>query len=99
MVNRLRFHPQTADDLTSATAYYDEISESVGQRFRDAIRGRFQAIAERPESFACIHDQQRAALVNGFPYVMLFEYLNNFVTILGIFHAASDQSGWFNRSV
>ena len=99
MANQLRFHPQTVDDLSSATAYYDEISESVGGRFRDAIRDRFQAIAERPESFACIHDQQRAALVHGFPYVMLFEQSGDCVTVLGIFHAASDQSGWFTRSV
>ena len=72
MANKLRFHPRTAEDLSSSTAYYDEISESVGGRFRPALRDRFQAIVERPESFACIHDQQWAALVYGFPYVILF---------------------------
>ncbi|MCA9173812.1 MAG: type II toxin-antitoxin system RelE/ParE family toxin [Planctomycetales bacterium] len=99
MASQLRVHPQTVEDLSSSTAYFDEISDRVGKRFRDAIRDRLHAIAERPESFARVHDQQRAALVNGFPYVILFEYSDSFVTVLGVFHAASDQSGWFTRSV
>lgn len=98
MANRLRFHPQVVDDLSSATSYYDKISARVGQRFRDAIRDRLQDIAKRPGSFACIQQQQRIALVRGFPYVVLFEWSSDVVTVIGVFHAASDQSGWFTRS-
>ena len=98
MVNQLRFHPETARDLSAATAYYNKISARMGRRFRDAIGIRFKAIVDRPDSFGCIHDQQRAALVYGFPYVIMFVKSAQVVTVLGIFHAASDQSGWFTRS-
>ena len=99
MASHLRFHPDTSADLSSATAYYDEISQKVGGLFRDAIRDQFKAIIERPESFACIYKQQRAALVHGFPYVIVFEQSEDFVIVLGVIHAASDQSGWFSRSI
>lgn len=99
MASQLRFHPDTSADLSSSTAYYDEISQHVGSRFRDAIRDPFKVIVERAESFACVHNQQRVALVHGFPYVILFEKSDDFTTVLGIFHAASEQSGWFTRSV
>ena len=99
MASQLRFHPDTSVDLSSSTAYYDEISQQVGSRFRDAIRDQFKAIVERPASFACIHNEQRAALVHGFPYVIVFEKSDDFVIVLGVFHAASDQSGWFTRSL
>jgi plasmid stabilization system protein ParE len=98
MASKLRFHPAVADDLESSTTYYDAISEDLGARFRVAIRNRFRTMSERPETFACIHEQQRAALVHGFPYVILFEKSEHFVTVLGVFHAASDQAGWFTRS-
>ena len=98
MASQLRFHPDTSADLSASTAYYDEISQQVGSRCRDAIRDQFRAIVERPESFACVHNQQRVALVHGFPYVILFEKSDDFITVLGIFHAASEQSGWFTRS-
>ena len=99
MASQLRFHPDTSADLVSFTAYYDEISQQVGGRFRDAIRDQFKAIVERPESFACIHNQQQAALMHGFPYVVVFEKSDDFIIVLGVFHAASDQSGWFTRSI
>ena len=99
MASQLRFHPDTSTDLSSTTAYYDEKSQQVGARFRDAIRDQFKAIVERPESFAYIHNQQRAALVHGFPYVIVFEKSDDFIIVLGVFHAASDQSGWFTRSI
>ena len=99
MASQLWFHPDTSADLSSFTAYYDEISQQVGGRFREAIRDQFKAIAERPESFACIHNQQRAALVRGFPYVIVFGKSDDFIIVLGVFHAASDQPGWFTRSI
>ncbi|TWU05801.1 hypothetical protein Pla52n_15160 [Stieleria varia] len=80
-----------ADDLSSATNYYDEISVDLGNRLRD--------LSQRPESFGCVHGIMRVATVNRFPYVLLFENRDEFVAILGVFHAASDQSGWFERSI
>ena len=38
-------------------------------------------------------------MIDRFPYVLLFEDRGNTVVILGIFHAASDQKGWFERSL
>ena len=98
MANKLRFHPAVADDLEASTTYYDKISESLGRRFRLAVRDRFKSIAESPEDVACIYEQQRAASVHGFPYVILFEKSEHIVHVLGVFHAASDQSGRFTRS-
>ncbi len=98
MAKKRRYHPLVANDLSSATEYYDGISGELGNRFRDSVRNRLRAVSARPESFAIIHDQMRAALVDRFPYVLIFEDQADSVAILGIFHAASDQQGWFTRS-
>lgn len=37
-------------------------------------------------------------MLSRFPYVVLFELREEVVAILGIFHAASDQTGWFERT-
>jgi hypothetical protein len=93
-----RYHPLVANDLSSATEFYDGISVELGNRFRASVRNRLRAVSIRPESFAVIHDQMRAALFDRFPYVVIFEDHADSVAILGIFHAASDQQGWFTRS-
>ena len=94
-----RYHPDFPADLSAATEYFDGISLNLGNRFRDAVRQKTKAIAKRPESFGLIHGNIRLALVDGFPYVIVFETLNDLVALLGIFHAASDRTGWFGRSL
>ena len=98
MARRRRYHPFVASDLAAAVAHYDNISVELGNRFRSSVRDRIRVITERPDSYGCIHEQLRAAMVEHFPYVVLFELLDDAVTILGIFHAASDRGRWFERS-
>jgi hypothetical protein len=47
----LVFHPAIPDDLSRAIAYYDEISKTLGNRFRDKVKDLLSEISERPESF------------------------------------------------
>jgi plasmid stabilization system protein ParE len=98
MAKKRRYHPSVAEDLSAAVSYYDDISVDLGKRFRVSVRNRLRVISDRPESFARIHDEMRATMTDRFPYVILFEDRAEFVAILGIFHAASDQPGWFTRS-
>ncbi len=99
MAKKRRYHPLFADDLLSAVSYYDDISVELGNRFRTSVRDQLRVISERSESFARINEDMRASMINHFPYVVLFEDGGETVAIFGIFHAASDQSGWFERSL
>ena len=99
MAKKRRNHPLVADDLRIAASFWDDISIELGNRFRASIRDRLRTISDRPESFARIHEEMRAAMIDRFPYVILFEDRADFIAILGIFHAASDQPGWFSRSL
>ena len=99
MARTRRYHPLVADDLAAAVAYYDDISMDLGNRFRASVRNRIESITNRPDSYGCIHEQLRAAMVDRFPYVVLYEHDKETVAILGIFHASSDPERWFARSV
>ena len=99
MASIRRYHPLVADDLSAATGYYDEISADLGNRFRASVRARLRDVAERPESFGHLQNEMRAAILDRFPYVMIFENRDKHIAILGVFHAASDQRGWFDRSL
>ena len=99
MARTRRYHPLVADDLAAAVTYYDDISVDLGNRFRASVRKRIETITDRPDSYACIHEQLRATMVDRFPYVVLFKHVNDTVAILGIFHAASDCDRWFERSL
>ncbi len=73
MAERLRFDPLVVDDLLAAAKWYDDISVELGDRFRAAIDERFDSIELNPESYGLARGTTRAAMVRGFPYVVLFD--------------------------
>ncbi|MGN6547058.1 MAG: type II toxin-antitoxin system RelE/ParE family toxin [Aureliella sp.] len=94
-----RYHPLFVEDLASACKYYDDISPELGQRFRKRVRDSIASILERPESYGQIGGVYRGALLNGFPYVVVYSTADPSLTIYGLRHAASDRGNWFSRSL
>lgn len=99
MARTRRYHPLVVQDLADAVAYYEGVSVDLGNRFREAVRDRIGTITDRPDSFGRIRDRYRAAMLDRFPYVIVYEQDKEIVSILGIYHAASDRESWFDRSV
>ena len=97
MARERRFHPQFATDLISATSYYKDISDSLVQRFQSAVADRFEAISDRADSFGSVDGEFRGCMLLQFPYLILFRIEKEFVVLIGLFHVASDRSGWFCR--
>ena len=97
MTEPLRFHPDVADDLEGAAAWYDEISVELGSRFRAAVDSRLDAVELRPESFGMVDPPLRAARVERFPYLIVFEHSSVATEVLGVFHSASDPKKWRRR--
>src|SRR5690348_12856684 len=97
MAKLLCFHPKFPDDVRPAAAWYDEKSIALGNRFRAAVNDRLDAVEKRPASFARIDGELRAAIVRGFPYIVVFEDHSTRVDVVGLFHAAADPSAWRAR--
>ncbi len=97
MADPLRFYPLVADDLSAATAWYDEISPEIGNRFRTAVDSRLDAVELRPESFGMVDPPLRAARAERFPYLIVFEHSRLATEMLGVFHTASDPKKWRAR--
>jgi hypothetical protein len=85
--------------LADAVAHYDKVSVELGNRFRLVVRDRIATITDRPDSYGRFQEQYRAAMLDKFPYVIVFEQDKGTVSILGVFHVASDRGNWFERSV
>jgi plasmid stabilization system protein ParE len=98
MANRLRFHPAVSSDLGDAIDYYDEVSPLVGGRFRKMVDTRFDLIESQPELFPLAFADVRFATVRQFPYLILFRQRKETVTILGVFHGASNPERWRGRA-
>lgn len=94
-----RYHPLFAADLRDACKYYDSITETLGRRFRVHVRSTLGDVVDRPESFGRIGGEFRGALLERFPYVVVFTIDKDITTVFGLRHAASDRKNWFDRTM
>jgi len=92
-----QLHRHFPSDLSIATAYYDLISIELGNGFRARVRERLASVTDRPESYGFVRRPLRAAMIDGFPYLLLFRVVDSTVYIAGLYHASSDPNRWLER--
>lgn len=97
MAHKLRFHSAIPEDLVNALDYYDEISNALGNRFRDNVDRRLDDIATNPEMFPFDVPPVRFAKIDRFPYLIFFAVTTEVVRILAIVHGASNPEKWRTR--
>jgi plasmid stabilization system protein ParE len=100
MAKTLRFHPDVSDDIAEAMNWYEGRSTGLGERFRLAVDGRFDLIADSPEIFGFAFQDLdfRFTRVPKFPYVVLYRIRGEEVFVLGVFHSASNPEKWRRRA-
>ncbi len=89
---KLRFSPIIVDDLERAIAYYEGVSISVANRFRDEVGVVFKWIRQNPNAAAVFYRDVRFALVGKFPYAVYYRNDNGCAILIGIIHTATDPA-------
>jgi mRNA-degrading endonuclease RelE of RelBE toxin-antitoxin system len=88
MIYQVELHPEALSELEESYQWYEERSEGLGLRFMGSINKRINEIAKEPETYTKKKGKYREALVDVFPYVIIYEILKKegIVFILYIFH-------------
>lgn len=86
MIAPYSFHPVAAVELNEAAAYYDSEHRGLGLRFIDGVDAAILQIREHPESCPVVHDRSRSKLVDGFPYSVIYSFVEGHVRVQAIAH-------------
>ena len=81
VAHRLRFHSAIPDDLVNALDYFEGVSHTLANRFRDSVDKRLDDIAK----------------IDRFPYLIFFAVKSGFALIIAIVYGASDPNKWRSR--
>jgi plasmid stabilization system protein ParE len=95
----LRFRPEIELDVREAAGWYEERSQGLGSRFEQEVRAALNRVAERPEAFSELGPGVRHAVLNVFPYLVIFRQAATFVEIIAVIHGAREPSNWQRRVV
>jgi len=83
---RLIFHPLVRKDLRGILDYYDERSDSAGDRFYEAFDDARQRIKIAPTQFHLLDESRRRCDLAKFPYHLVFEVEEDEVLITVLRH-------------
>jgi GT2 family glycosyltransferase len=99
VANKLRIHPLVVGDIVTATRWYDDMSDELGNRFRSALAQAIKDIRLSPERFSLAFDDSdlHYRRVRKFPYLVLYVPRADAIHIRGVVHASSDPEGWRAR--
>lgn len=97
MANSLLILAAAERDISEAFAWYENRQSGLGFDFLRAVDARIHSVGRTPELCGFIENPYRSAIVRRFPYVVLYTYHKNTVTIYAVFHTSQDPQKWRDR--
>jgi plasmid stabilization system protein ParE len=93
----VRLTPEAEQDADEAITWYDQKSTTLGDEFLKYVNKCIQSIEQHPEMYPRVHRRMRRALLERFPYQILYEVDPNEIVVYAIYHCARDPEGWKKR--
>ena len=98
-MRKVVFTGKASADLFEAQNWYERESTGLGQRFRVALDAIVERVRANPMQFPLIHRNVRRALIQQFPYALMFVIEpDDALTVIACFHGSRDPVRWQRRS-
>ena len=97
MARALRYHPLFDCDVREAAGWYDRRSSGLGDVFVDLVSQSVAEVIADPRRFAEGPAGCKYVRVPRFPYVVLFDIINDELQMFGVLHTARSMEKWRER--
>ena len=91
------FHEIARIEFDEAADYYDAEHKGLGLLFIDVVSRAVTQIREFPESCEVVRARNRAKPLDGFPYSVIYSFVDGHVRILAIAHHRRRPFYWSAR--
>ena len=86
-------------ELIEAQQWYEDEVPGLGRRFRAAIAELIERMSANPRQFAVVYKNVRRALLQRFPYALMFIIeADGTLVVIACFHGSRDPAGWQRRT-
>ncbi|RYY34840.1 MAG: type II toxin-antitoxin system RelE/ParE family toxin [Sphingobacteriaceae bacterium] len=93
----LRIREEASAEFTEAYVWYEEKQDNLGERFLNELQKKLQYILKSPHHYQTIHNEFRHAVIERFPFVIIFQIDEEFkeVLLIAIFHTSRNPKQKF----
>lgn len=86
----LEFWREAGIEITNAYLYYESKSTGLGEKFFEDLDDCLRRLADNPEQFPRKNKTYREALLTKFPFLVIYEVIQDLVVIYSIFNTWQD---------
>jgi toxin ParE1/3/4 len=91
-------HPEAEEEFHASVDYYEDRSEGLGVRFREAIEQAVEKIRRQPNFYPLYKDTPcRECLVRPFPYAVYYVERDDFIWVAAFANLRRKPGYWLNR--
>jgi len=90
----IKLTPTAFNDLQKAIDYYNEQQKGLGKKFDRAVREIFAQVQKVPKSGSFMYDSVRFRVLKQFPFIILYEFVENKTIIIYRVFNSSLNSYW-----
>jgi plasmid stabilization system protein ParE len=97
MPRRVDLLAEAEADLDAARAWYFDQSFSAGDLFSAEIDAAFEKIISAPDRWARVASGIHRYRVPGFPYVIVYRFTDDAITVVAVAHTSRRPGYWRGR--
>jgi plasmid stabilization system protein ParE len=97
MSYRLIIRPEAEFDIQDAFEWYEAQIPGLGSEFVRAIDACLASIGLTPLAYPLIYQQARRALLQRFPYGIVYMFEQETIFVVACFHGKRDPKSWQTR--
>lgn len=97
MTYELLLKAEANNDIVQAYRWYESQQESLGESFLQEVEYYLERIVKHPLQFPRRHKKKRAAALKRFPYLIVFELMDEQVIVFAMFNTHQNPKKLYKR--
>ena len=89
--------PGAEDDIEIAYNWYEEQQDGLGELLLKELASFYKKLEKNPEIFSKATKRYRQAILNRFPYVIIYEIVKTEVHVYSVFHTSRNPTEKFGK--
>ena len=91
------FHLEARQEFFQAIDYYDSREAGLGYDFANEVYLSLKLVVSHPQAWPVIKEGIRRALINRFPYGILYSIDNDHIFVIAVMHLHQEPDYWQYR--
>ena len=96
-MHKIQFTKVALFDIEAAILWYEEQRLGLSYDFELCLEAGIEEVLRNPEAFQKRHKQVKIRFISRFPYGIHYVFIENQITVIGVFHTSSSPKNWSKR--